>query len=773
LLAALRSGTNNTLTEAGLQRMQLTALDPAAARALLQSRAAHVLPATRDRVLAAAAGNPLALIELPLALESSSATDAVPGEPLPLTDHLERAFAARAQGLPQATHKLLLVAAANDGDDIVEIVAAGRQFGGERLGVGALAPAEVAGLIEVDSARVRFRHPLMRSAIYQAAPVAERRAVHDALASTLALQPDRRAWHRAAGVIGPDDVVAEELDEAATRAERRGAISVAAVALERAAALTTDDANKGARLLRATLLEFQLGHPDQVRRLMALAGGLSLLPHDRFELAGFSAMFDPGLPGDAMLVGAMVTTAAQARAAGESDIGLDLLRIAAVRAWWSDPGEEARAALLAASKQLTVRDEDPRRAYVVAILALADPIGHGSEVLRAIERMAPQFADDAISLRYLSQSAQVVGDHQRAVLLYSTAIPVLRSQGRLGFLASSLAHLAWLSIDLGDWRTAASAAEEAARLAEETHQPLWIAAARAAQALLAGLRGDPVTALALAREAERVATTARHEGVVGDRVLMSERSLLAGLQRARGIASLLAGRVDEAYGHLRRTFEARDPAYHYMTSWSGLDHLADAAGPKRRDDARSILEPYEPLAAMTSAPGVRLVVAYARAVLADDNRAEALFLAALDENLVGWPLMRARLQLAYGAWLRRQRRASESRAPLRSARDAFDAIGAAPWAERARVELRASGEASERARTDPSDHLTPQELQIAQLVAEGLSNRDIGQRLYLSHRTVGSHLYRIFPKLGITSRAQIRSAMGRAAGEGMRLSPER
>ncbi len=176
---------------------------------------------------------------------------------------------------------------------------------------------------------------------------------------------------------------------------------------------------------------------------------------------------------------------------------------------------------------------------------------------------------------------------------------------------------------------------------------------------------------------------------------------------------------------------------------------------------------------MTSAPGVRLVVAYARAVLADDNRAEALFLAALDENLVGWPLMRARLQLAYGAWLRRQRRASESRAPLRSARDAFDAIGAAPWAERARVELRASGEASERARTDPSDHLTPQELQIAQLVAEGLSNRDIGQRLYLSHRTVGSHLYRIFPKLGITSRAQIRSAMGRAAGEGMRLSPER
>ena len=772
LLAALRLGTKNTLTEAGLQRMQLTALDPAAARALLQACAADLPPATRDRVLAAAAGNPLALIELPLALESSTTTDAVPGEPLPLTDHLERAFAARAQGLPLATRRLLLVAAANDRDDIVEIVAAGRLLGGERLGVAAFAPAEVAGLIEVDSARVRFRHPLMRSAIYQAAPVAERRVVHDALASTLTLQPDRRAWHRATGVIGSDDGIADELDEAATRAEHRGAISVAAVALERAAALTIDDAKKGARLLRATLLEFQLGHPDQVRRLMSLASGVDLAPHDRFELAGFAAMFDAGVPGDGRLVGSMVSTAAQARAAGETDIALDLLRIAAVRAWWADPGDDARAALLAAAKQLQVREEDPRRPYVVAILALADPLRHGSEVLKAVERMAPQFADDVISLRYLSQSAQVVGDPERAALLYSTAIPGLRAQGRLGFLASALAHHAWLSIELGHWRTAVSAAEEAARLAEETGQPLWIASAQAAQAALAGLRGDAAAALALASEAERVTVAARHEGTVGDRVLISERSLLATIQRARAIALLLVGRVDEAYDHVRRTFDARDPSYHFMTSWSGLDHLADASGSKRRDDARAILASYETYAELTSAVGIRVVVAYARAVLADDRAAEALYLVALDEDLAGWPLMRARLQLAYGTWLRRQRRASESRAPLRSARDAFDAIGAAPWAERARVELRASGEASERPRRDPSDQLTPQEFHIAQLVAEGLSNRDIGQRLYLSHRTVGSHLYRIFPKLGVTSRAQIRSAMAHVSGDPMRLSPE-
>jgi DNA-binding NarL/FixJ family response regulator len=246
---------------------------------------------------------------------------------------------------------------------------------------------------------------------------------------------------------------------------------------------------------------------------------------------------------------------------------------------------------------------------------------------------------------------------------------------------------------------------------------------------------------------------------VGDRVLISERVLLASIQRARGIASLLAGRLDEAYEQLRRTFEPSDPAFHFMTSWWGLDHLADAAGSNRRDEARAVLARYEPLAALTPASGFRLVIAYARAVLSEDADAEELYLAALDSNLAGWPLMHARLLLAYGTWLRRQRRPTEARAPLRSARDAFDAIGAVPWAERARVELRATGESSQRRDVAAVDQLTPQELQIAQLAADGLSNRDIGHRLYLSHRTVGSHLYRIFPKLGITSRVQLRKAM--------------
>jgi DNA-binding CsgD family transcriptional regulator len=199
-----------------------------------------------------------------------------------------------------------------------------------------------------------------------------------------------------------------------------------------------------------------------------------------------------------------------------------------------------------------------------------------------------------------------------------------------------------------------------------------------------------------------------------------------------------------------------------MTQWWGLDHLADAAGVTHRTAARAIVARLEPLVALTPATGIRLVVAYAQAVLADDALAEARFLAALDDDLAHWPLMRARLFLAYGTWLRRQRRSSEARAPLRRARDAFDAIGASPWAERANIELRAAGESSQRQRAGAVDQLTPQELQIAQLAAEGLSNRDIGQRLYLSHRTIGSHLYRIFPKLGVTSRAQLRAAIGQS-----------
>jgi DNA-binding CsgD family transcriptional regulator len=198
-----------------------------------------------------------------------------------------------------------------------------------------------------------------------------------------------------------------------------------------------------------------------------------------------------------------------------------------------------------------------------------------------------------------------------------------------------------------------------------------------------------------------------------------------------------------------------------------MDLAESAARTNARDEARSLLADFDEVSTQTPSPALRIIIGYAKARLADDADAERLYQRAFEVDLRRWPYPRARLQLAFGEWLRRQRRVVESRVPLRAARDVFDALGATPWGERARVELRAAGETSHARAVNSLDELTAQELQIAQLASAGLSNREIGQRLYLSHRTVGSHLYRIFPKLGVTSRAQLRSALdrnGKAAG---------
>jgi DNA-binding CsgD family transcriptional regulator len=209
-------------------------------------------------------------------------------------------------------------------------------------------------------------------------------------------------------------------------------------------------------------------------------------------------------------------------------------------------------------------------------------------------------------------------------------------------------------------------------------------------------------------------------------------------------------------------FDPSDPAYHPHRYSRAIGDLADAAvHAGRGEDARAVLKELSALADQTPSPWFHIGLRYARPLLADDRDAEALFQTALDTDLTRWPYDRARLLLAYGAWLRRQRRVAESRAPLRAARDGFDALGAIAWGEQARRELRASGETSGQRTPGAWDQLTPQELQIAQMAAEGLTNREIGQQLYLSHRTVGSHLYRIFPKVGITSRAQLRGVLDR------------
>jgi ATP/maltotriose-dependent transcriptional regulator MalT len=292
-------------------------------------------------------------------------------------------------------------------------------------------------------------------------------------------------------------------------------------------------------------------------------------------------------------------------------------------------------------------------------------------------------------------------------------------------------------------------------------EPLAEAAAMIGQALTAGLRGDGALAEKLARQAEAMVLPAR----VG--------AALCGIQFVRGVTAIGAGRYDEAFGQLGRMFDRADPAYQAVQSTWALGDLAEAAvRTGHGNEARELLAAFRPAPGDSVTPWTRVALLYAAPLLAaDEDRAKAgadeaaaaaaerEFRRALAANLVRWPFYRARLLLEYGSWLRRRRRIAEARAPLRHAHQVCEAHGLLPWAERARQELRATGEGRETLRDGARAPLSPQELQIARLAAAGLSNREIGQRLYLSHRTIGSHLYRIFPKLGISSRAQLGSAL--------------
>jgi DNA-binding CsgD family transcriptional regulator len=747
LLTTIREGYASALGEAGLPELHLEGLDEAAARALLSSHAPEIAPRVRERLLAESAGNPLALLELPVALGSDRLGGATLPEWLPLTARLEHAFAARLLELPDMTRRLLLVAAVEHDGALAEVLAAAATLdrAGATVELEALAPAVGARLIEVDELGLRFRHPLVRSAVHQAASFPERHAAHAALAQVLADQPDRRAWHRAASCVGPDETVACELEGVAERARRRGALDVAAAALERAARLSDDPTRQGSRLLRAAELAFELGRRDLVISLLQEAEPLQLAAVERARMLWIREMVAPTSLGDAASLRLVVDTAIRVAADGDRELAMNLLWLAGQRCFWADPGQEARERVIAAAERLHEDEADLRR---LAILAYTAPAERGRVVIERLSRSAPDGGGDATAARLLGTAALAVGAFDLAAGFFAAASAALRAQGRLGHLARVLTLQAWAAVYLGDWKLAMPAAEEAARLAAETREPLWAASAQVVKAMLAALGGEREVAEAHAARAEQALPP------------IGARFLLSIVQLARGLTALGAGRHGDAYQQLERVFDPADVAYHpFIRCWA-VGELAEAAAHSgHREEAQAVLKELEPLAAQTPSSWFHAGMAHARPLLADDQDAEPLFQAALDADLSRWPLARARLLLAYGAWLRRQRRVAESRAPLRAAREAFDALGAIPWGERARQELRAAGEASGRRAPEAWDRLSPQELQIAQLAADGLSNREIGQQLYLSHRTVGSHLYRLFPKLGISSRSQLRAAL--------------
>lgn len=740
VLAAIRDGYDSPLLTAGLPTLHLKGLADQPAGELLDTRFPRLAPAVRGRLLAEAEGNPLALLELPAALDTSvrAGQELLPAR-LPLTARLEHAYAARAAELPRVTRTLLTVAAADDSGELAHVMKAAGIVLGAAAAVGDLVPAVDAGLIEVSEHTVRFRHPLARSAIYQAASVAERHAAHAALAEEFADDPDRQVWHRAAAAVGADPAVAAGLEEAARRARKRGGLITAAAAFERAAAFTADSGRRGDLLLSAAEAARELGHPEMVMRLLHEASSCPLTPHDRAYAMWLGDALKQGPAGDPATVRSLVGAARQMTAEGDTRLALNLLAAAAFRCYSADLGEPASGEILDAADQAGAAPDDP---LLLQIQAYAAPLDRGPAILDHLARIVPP--DDPEVLYLLGTAACMVGDFRRSCSLLETCAARLREQGRLRVLAHALAVRAWTAIMIADFAVAVPAAEEAGRLASETAQPLWETGAWTAQAALAALRGEPAVVGDLTSRVEQMMLPA------------GGAESLALVQYVRGLLALGQGRHADAYAQLRRLYEPGDPSRNQRISAGAVGDMAEAAVRSgHRDQALAVVKLFEPMAGRSPVPGNFWSLDHARALLAEDEQAEAIYREVLSRDLSAWPFMRARLQLAFGEWLRRQRRVAESRTLLRAARDAFDALGMTPWSERARRELRASGETSHRRPPGTIDQLTPQELQIVQLAAEGLSNREIGQRLYLSHRTVESHLYRVFPKLGITSRSQL------------------
>jgi DNA-binding CsgD family transcriptional regulator len=737
VLFAVREGIASAVEESGLPELHVGRLDEASSSALLELTAPDLSSDLKSRVLDEAAGNPLALIELPVA--AASLDGAVPADALPLPTRLEQAFAARLAGLDSDTCRLLLLAALEDGE-----------LPG-LAGDPAWAPAVAVGLGAVDHGRFRFRHPLIRSAVVQAATPEERRQAHAELARAFQNDPDRAVWHRAAAAAaGPDEEVATALDAAAERARRRGGRDVALAALERAAELSVDRGSRARRLFRAGELAYELGRPTDCVRLLRAAQQLGLPPQER-ALASFHVeVLEPTWSGGPT-IRSFARIAQDLADAGNDDQALQTLETVALRAYWDHLDRETRRDVAQIAEQLAGEPDDPAR---LVTQALFDPVGQGAEIVRRVRQLDPLDVPDPEGQFNVGQAASGVWADNLALPFLRAASAGFRADGRLGALAQTLVVEAWAEVRVGAARVAITAAAEGVQMAEETRHVRYVAAGQLAQAIAAvEMGGADESAEQLIGAAEAVLLP------------LGANPLLSLVALARGRHALAHERFAEAYAHLLRIVDPNDAAYReYVGGWVLAD-LADAVvqGDGDRGVVDELLREWEAVAAATGAPQLEVQLRYAKAVLADEGNAEPLYESAMSAGAEGWPFYAARAQLAYGAWLRRQHRMTDSRAPLREAAQSFDALGLLRYAERARRELRASGEAPRRRVPEAWAELTPQELQIAQLAADGLSNREIGERLYLSHRTVGSHLYRLFPKLGITSRTQLRDVLGPAS----------
>ena len=353
--------------------------------------------------------------------------------------------------------------------------------------IDALAPAIAAKLIEIDGTEVRFRHPLVRSAMHQTADLATRQRIYAALAATIQDQLDRQLWHRAAATIGPDDELAAEHDRMAARAVRRGAMAMAIEVLENAARLSSTARARSERLLRAAELAADLGQPELLEQLLRQVDVDEADKLAPVRIGWCREISQPPAVGDPAKIPALVGFAAQAYAAGANDLASNLLWRAAQRCWWSNASDELRTTVLVAARRLELPETDPR---LIAIYAYVEPLRVGGDVRSKLQGLFETGNSDPAIARILGSTGNVIGAFDLSVGFLAEFSAALRAQGRLNDLARVLFAQGWAEMEVGDWTGAIREAEESARFAEETSGPLWIAAATILKAKLAGMQGN-------------------------------------------------------------------------------------------------------------------------------------------------------------------------------------------------------------------------------------------------------------------------------------------
>jgi DNA-binding CsgD family transcriptional regulator len=746
LLFSARDDAERTFGERSIPELRLAPLGREDSQALLAERFGTDMAAVVvDWVAANANGIPLALMELPASLTAEQLTGkaALLGT-VPRPTSIEEVFLERVSRLPDGTRQLLLLAAAEETDGLATIQ---RAAAGLDLDVGDLSAAETAGLLSITPGRVVFRHPLVRSAIYRGATFAERERTHRALAESLSApaDADRRAWHLAAATVGRDEDVAAQLERTADRARARSGYAAAAAALERAAELTPADDVRGQRLVAAATASWRAGRPDRANALLEQA---------RPDVTDRAVQADlEHLRGEIeMRCGVMVEACdilmAGAEAIAEQDPAkaLQMLLEAREAAGWA--GDTPRTVAADRRAVELPRGDDPARNFlgdlVVGVGQLYEgDSAVGTKLVEDVIRRADDF-DVPVWLSWAAAGARALGDEDREAALMQRALSLARASGAVDTLTYILLNSALMAVFAGRFEGADLAAE-GVTLAREAGLPNAQSTHQAMLAWFAGARGGDEACRTNAQEAI-AASRPRGAGAASS---IAEWAL--------GLLDLGNGRPDEAFSHLATAASPEIGVGHpYFALLSAPDLVEAAVRSGRPSEAAAAAAGFAAFAQPGAPAWARALAARCRAISSEGEEAEEHFASALDLHA---PTDRrfdsARTELLYGEFLRRERRRLEARKHLRQALEVFEQMDAGSWAERAGGELRATGETARKRDPGTLAQLTPQELQIARLVAEGRSNKDVAAQLFLSPRTIDYHLRKVFMKLGIASRAEL------------------